>query len=55
MPLAATYWLAHMDQYLTMRDAVHPSIELGVVKKKIDELINIFYRALDAEKSGEVV
>lgn len=55
MPLAATYWLAHMDKYLELRDAEQPPIELGVVKKKINELIDIFYRALDAEKLGEEV
>lgn len=56
MPLAASYWLAYIDQYLSLRDAVHPPPpEIGVVKKKIDELINIFYKALDAEKSGEEV
>lgn len=55
MPLAATYWLAHMDKYLELRDAEQTPTELGVVKRKIDDLIDIFYRALDAEKSGEEV
>ncbi|KAG0560418.1 hypothetical protein KC19_10G179300 [Ceratodon purpureus] len=55
MPFAAVCWLAHMDKYLELRDAEQSSPELGVVKKKIDELIEIFYRALDADKSGEEV
>lgn len=55
MPLAATYWLAHMDKYLELRDAEQTPTELGVVKRKIDDLIDIFYRALDAERSGEEV
>ena len=55
MPLAATFWLAHMDKYLSLRDEEQTRPELGTIKKKIDELIDIFYRALDADKSGEVV
>lgn len=55
MPQAATYWLAHMDRYLILKDAEDLTDELDLISESIDDLIEIFYRALDADKTGEEV
>nr|XP_024378193.1 probable RNA-dependent RNA polymerase 3 isoform X2 [Physcomitrium patens] len=55
MPLSATYWIAHMDRYLTLKYADEYSEELELLSETILELIDIFYRALDADKTGEEV
>lgn len=55
MPQAATYWLAHMDRYLILKDAEDLTDELDLISESIDDLIEIFYRALDAGKTGEEV
>lgn len=53
--MAATYWKAHMDRYLTLKDEKYPPDELLSISENIEDLIEIFYRALDANKSGEEV
>jgi RNA-dependent RNA polymerase len=55
MPTAANYWLAHMDRYLTLKDNPDPQDEMSLISESIDDLIEIFYRALDADKTGEEV
>lgn len=55
MPIAASYWTAHMDRYLTLKDEVDPPDELSLISESIEDLIDIFYRALDADKIGEEV
>ena len=55
MPNAANYWRAHMDRYLILKDEEDPQDELSVISETIEELIEIFYRALNADKSGEEV
>lgn len=55
MPIAASYWTAHMDRYLTLKDEVDPPDELSLISESIEDLIDIFYRALDADKTGEEV
>lgn len=44
-----------MDRYLTLKDAEDITDELGLISESIDDLIEIFYRALDADKTGEEV
>lgn len=55
MQQAATFWTAHMDRYLTLKDAEDITDELDLISESIDDLIEIFYRALDADKTGEEV
>jgi len=55
MQQAATFWMAHMDRYLALKDAEDITDELGLISESIDDLIEIFYRALDADKTGEEV
>lgn len=44
-----------MDRYLTLKYADEYSEELELLSETILELIDIFYRALDADKTGEEV
>lgn len=55
MQQAATFWTAHMDRYLTLKDAEDIADVLDLISESIDDLIEIFYRALDADKTGEDV
>lgn len=47
---AADSWLAFMDRLLTLGDEC--DVEKQTLKEKMHKLINIFYDALDAPKSG---
>ena len=47
--LAADSWLVYMDRLLT------PGVESEEVWLKIEKLINIYYDALDAPKTGKKV
>lgn len=47
--LAAELWLVYMDRLLS------PGVEKGEVWSKIEKLINIYYDALDAPKTGNQV
>lgn len=42
-----------MDRYLSLKDADEYSDELELISESLEELIDIFYRALDADKTGE--
>lgn len=59
LKLAATYWKTHMDRLLMMKDeertygTVHE--DQDSVYDKIKQLINLFYRAVDAEKNDDQV
>ncbi|KAL4317791.1 hypothetical protein GQ457_18G001060 [Hibiscus cannabinus] len=51
MSAAADNWLAIMDRLLTVQD----SSEKELMKKNLECLINLYYEALDASKSGKKV
>lgn len=53
MSQAGIFWTAHMDRYLSLKDADEYSDELELISESLEELIDIFYRALDADKTGE--
>ncbi|PIN13666.1 RNA-directed RNA polymerase QDE-1 [Handroanthus impetiginosus] len=53
MPSAANSWLAFMDRLLTLGD--HRASEKNCLRKKIIQLIDIYYDAIDAPKSGKRV
>ncbi|KAH8966338.1 hypothetical protein BDL97_03G020600 [Sphagnum fallax] len=55
MQNAAKYWLAHMDQFLMTNKYLDFPDETSPLLKKIDQLTDIFYSALDADKNGEKV
>jgi hypothetical protein len=55
MQNAAKYWLAHMDQFLMTNKYLHSPDKTSPLLKKIDQLTDIFYSALDADKNGEKV
>ena len=50
MCIAADYWLMYMNRLLTLGDEM--TDEKAVLRQKIDELIDIYYDALDAPKQG---
>nr|XP_043622606.1 probable RNA-dependent RNA polymerase 5 isoform X2 [Erigeron canadensis] len=50
---AADSWMAFMDQYLTLLD--NDADEKHVLKRKMLTLIDLYYDALDAPKSGQKV
>ncbi|KAJ3693856.1 hypothetical protein LUZ60_009336 [Juncus effusus] len=49
---AADCWLVYMDRVLT---AGVPQAEKDIVKNKMDQLVNIYYDAVDAPKTGKKV
>ncbi|KAE8718810.1 putative RNA-dependent RNA polymerase 3-like isoform X2 [Hibiscus syriacus] len=51
MSEAANSWIAIMDRFLTVKD---PS-ERTLMKKNLESLINLYYEALDASKTGKKV
>ncbi|GMI94841.1 hypothetical protein like AT2G19930 [Hibiscus trionum] len=51
MSAAADNWYAIMDRFLTVQD----SSEKELMKKNLERLINLYYEALDASKSGKKV
>ncbi|CAO2822916.1 unnamed protein product [Amaranthus hypochondriacus] len=53
MGIAADCWLMYMDRLLTLGDEM--TDEKAVLRQKIDELIDIYYDALDAPKKGRKV
>lgn len=53
MGIAANSWLVFMDQLLTLGD--DHAREKDDLKKKMLKLIDIYYDALDAPKSGKKV
>lgn len=53
MATAADSWLTFMDRLLMLGD--DSSIEKDCLKRKIIQLIDIYYDALDAPKSGKKV
>ncbi|KAG0604472.1 hypothetical protein M758_10G174600 [Ceratodon purpureus] len=59
LKLAATYWKSHMDRLLIMKDEVrtHGTVheDQDSVYQKLEQLINLFYRAVDAEKNDDEV
>lgn len=52
MGVAADSWMAFMDKFLTLDDN---SVEKNKLKKTILKLIDIYYDALDAPKTGKEV
>ena len=59
MQLAATYWKTYMDRLLMMKDEerTHGTVhkDQDSVYKMLEQLINLFYRAVDAEKNDDEV
>ncbi|KAG8376059.1 hypothetical protein BUALT_Bualt09G0024200 [Buddleja alternifolia] len=53
MPAAADSWLAFMDRLLTLKD--DRASEKNCIREKMFHLIDIYYDALDAPKSGKRV
>ncbi|XP_021741422.1 probable RNA-dependent RNA polymerase 3 [Chenopodium quinoa] len=53
MGIAADSWLVYMDRVLTLGDEC--ADEKAALRRKMDELINIYYDALDAPKKGKKV
>ncbi|XP_022732295.1 probable RNA-dependent RNA polymerase 3 isoform X2 [Durio zibethinus] len=51
--LAANNWLAIMDQFLTLEDS--NSCEKALLKKNLLRLIDLYYEALDAPKTGKEI
>lgn len=53
MGKAADSWLVYMDRMLTLGDDC--ADEKATLRQKIDQLIDIYYDALDAPKKGKKV
>ncbi|XP_022731132.1 probable RNA-dependent RNA polymerase 3 [Durio zibethinus] len=53
MSIAADNWLAIMDRFLTIEDS--NSSEKALMKKNLLQLIDLYYQALDAPKTGKKV
>lgn len=53
MGIAADSWLAYMDRLLTLGD--DRASEKNLLKTKMLKLIDVYYDALDAPKSGKKV
>lgn len=53
MGIAADSWQVYMDRMLTLGDDC--AGEKAALKQKMDELIDIYYDALDAPKKGRKV
>ncbi len=52
--MAAVCWRAYMDEYMLLSNSCC-HMKRQAMETHIDDLINIFYEALDASKSGEEV
>lgn len=53
MGIAADSWLTYMDRLLTL--GVDRTTEINSLKAKMLKLIDIYYDAIDAPKSGKKV
>lgn len=53
MGIASNNWLVHMDQLLTLEDKYIKKREC--LKEKMLKLVDIYYDALDAPKTGVTV
>lgn len=53
MSVAAENWSAIMDRFLTVEDS--NSSEKTLMKENLKKLIDLYYEALDASKTGKKV